>query len=101
MLLIAFDAYHSQNVRTQFLVPSIWATVYVAGALTTFWFVATGTLRALQVMTAVVAFIGLFRGWAFVFYDGRLSPLGLNTMIACYAYLAHKYERGRMVAEIC
>ena len=94
--VICVDAYLSQSAREAFLTPDVWATVYALAALTTMWFVVTGTLRSLQTMTTVVAFAGLFRGLAFVWYDGRLTPLALNTIIVSYAYLAHRYERDRM-----
>ena len=96
LLVIAGDAYWSQSIHQSFLTPDVWATIYTVAASAVLGFVLKGTLRTLQAMTVMMAFVGLFRGVAYIVYDGRLTPLALNTVIACYSYLAHLYERGRM-----
>ena len=96
LTLIAVDAWRAPVSRPDLLAPSVWFLLYTFAAFTVAMFIVSGTRLALQLMTAVVSFVGLLRGVTFFMYDGRLTPLGLNLLIAAYAYLVHAYERNRL-----
>lgn len=93
LVLIAIDAFRPPLTRPGFLDEFVWFALYVMAAASVLLFVAFGTLLSLQIMTVLVAAIGIFRGVSFMFYDWRLTPLGLNLLIALYAVIAHRYER--------
>lgn len=96
LVLIAFDAYHLPSTSPTVLEPLVWFTLYSIAAASVLLFVATGRLIALQVMTLSVMTIGVLHGVLFFLEDDRLTPLGLNMLIAVYAVLAHRYERVRI-----
>lgn len=96
LTLIAIDAWRSPDSRPDLLAPVVWFMLYTVAACSVAVFIVCGTKTALQMMTTVVSFVGLTRGVTFFMYDGRLTPLGLNMLIAAYAYLVHAYERNRV-----
>lgn len=96
LTLIAVDAWRVPVSRPDLLAPLVWFLLYTFAASTVAMFIAVGNLWTLQLMTAVVSFVGLLRGVTFFMFDGRLTPLGLNLLIAAYAYLVHAYERNRV-----
>lgn len=99
--MIAYDSFTKVASRPEVLDPRVWFTLYVLAAASVMIFVAYGTTLSLQLMTVMVAGVGLLRGSLFFFTDGRLTPLGLNILIALYATFAHRYEREWMGRERC
>lgn len=98
LTMIAIDAFFAPPSRPAILGAMVWATMYAAASISILWFIVKGSLRSLQWMTAIVSFVGLFRGVGFFLYDQRLTPMGLNVVIAAYAYLVHLHERSKLSA---
>ena len=96
LLLISYDALHAKSSRPSIIDPCIWLILYFAAAASVAVFIRLGNIHSLQAMTLFVSSVGMFRGITFFIDDGRLTPFGLNLLIASYAVLAHKYERGRL-----
>ena len=96
LALIAVDAWRAPVSRPDLLAPVVWFMLYTVATASVALFIMSGHKVALQLMTTVVSFVGLLRGVTFFMYDGRLTPLGLNLLIAAYAYLVHAYERNRV-----
>lgn len=97
--LIAYDAFRDVPTRPEVLDPAIWFALYLGAAASVVVFFFIGTRLALQIMTTMVAGVGLMRGALFLLDDGRLTPLGLNLLIALYATFAHRFERKWMAGR--
>ena len=93
LVLIAVDAFRTNGTRPDIIDPLVWSLLYSAAAVGVLVFVLHGGLKTLQLMTVIVCTIGVMRGVLFFVDDQRLTPMGLNTLIALYAVLTHKYER--------
>ena len=99
LIVIAIDSQRLTAGRPTILHPFVWMALYTLAALAVIGFVVKGTVWTLQFMTVTVVFVGLLRGVTFFVNDQRLTPMGLNVLIALYAVITHRYERARICTK--